>query len=71
MDKLKYVKLENPDGSYSESIPLSVEGEYVYINENDLETILGNLNIEFYGSLAIQLQDIRDRLEALEESTSL
>lgn len=48
MDKLKYVKLENPDGSYSDSIPLSVSAEYVdiasadgisnlanYISEND------------------------------------
>lgn len=31
MDKLKYVKLENPDGSYSDSIPLSVSAEHVDI----------------------------------------
>lgn len=36
MDKLKYVKLENPDGSYSESIPLSVDSDYVDVNGTDL-----------------------------------
>ncbi len=32
MDKLKYIKLELPDGSYTESIPLSVQAGYVDIN---------------------------------------
>lgn len=32
MDKLKYVKLENEDGSYSPSIPLSVDSNYIEIN---------------------------------------
>lgn len=36
MDKLKYIKLENPDGSYSESIPLSVDGNYIDINGDSL-----------------------------------
>lgn len=54
MDKLKYIKLEQPDGSYSESIPLSASADYIdistngksgtltsYINENDnnIETL--------------------------------
>ena len=34
MDKLKYIKLENEDGTYSDSIPLSVQADYVDINEN-------------------------------------
>ena len=32
MDKLKYIKLENEDGSYSESIPLAVQADYVDVN---------------------------------------
>ncbi len=31
MDKLKYVKLELEDGSYTESIPLSVQADHVDI----------------------------------------
>lgn len=32
MNKLKYVKLENPDGTYSDSIPLSVDSNYIDVN---------------------------------------
>lgn len=66
MDKLKYIKLENEDGSYSDSIPLSVDSDYVDVDGNTLEEILGNINILVYGNLAAQLEDIRNRLDALE-----
>lgn len=36
MDKLKYIKLENEDGSYSSSIPLAVDANYVDINGSTL-----------------------------------
>ena len=36
MDKLKYVKLENPDGSYSNNIPLAVDANYVDVNGTTL-----------------------------------
>lgn len=68
MDKLKYVKLENEDGSYSDSIPLSVDSDYVDVGGNTLEEILGNINILVYGNLAAQLEDIRNRLDALESN---
>lgn len=51
MDKLKYVKLENPDGTYSDSIPLSVDSDYVDVNGNTLTSELNkkanadNLNV--------------------------
>ena len=66
MDKLKYIKLENEDGSYSDSVPLSVDSDYVDVSGNTLEEILGNINILVYGNLATQLEDIRNRLDALE-----
>ena len=40
MDKLKYVKLENEDGSYSESIPLSVDSDYVNIDGTTLTSVM-------------------------------
>lgn len=43
MDKLKYVKLENPDGSYSDSIPLSVSAEHV-----DIASAGGGSNLANY-----------------------
>jgi hypothetical protein len=42
MDKLKYIKLENEDGSYSSSIPLAVDSDYVDVNGNTLTSELNN-----------------------------
>lgn len=42
MDKLKYIKLENEDGSYSSSIPLAVDSNYVDVNGSALTNVLGN-----------------------------
>ena len=42
MDKLKYIKLENEDGSYSDSIPLAVDAEHVDVNGATLSTVLNN-----------------------------
>jgi hypothetical protein len=36
LDKIKYVKLEKEDGSFSNPIPLSVDGNYIDINGNSL-----------------------------------
>ena len=49
MDKLKYVKLENEDGSYSDSIPISVEAQYIDINnEQDLADYINENNINIH-----------------------
>lgn len=49
MDKLKYVKLENEDGSYSDSIPISVEAKYIDINnEQDLADYINENNINIH-----------------------
>lgn len=42
MDKLKYIKLEQEDGTYSDSIPLSVDSDHVDINGNTLTNELNN-----------------------------
>ena len=42
MNRLKYIKLENEDGSYSSSIPLAVDSDYVNINGNTLTNELNN-----------------------------
>lgn len=36
MDKLKYVKLKQDDGTYTDKIPLSVDGNYIDINNDTL-----------------------------------
>lgn len=42
MDKIKYVKLEQLDGSYSDNIPLAVDADHVDVNGNTLTNELGN-----------------------------
>lgn len=42
MDTLKYVKLENPDGSYSSAIPLAIDSDYVNVNGDTLTNKLNN-----------------------------
>ena len=37
MNKLKYVKLENSDGSYSDSIPLSIDTSAIDVGDSTLE----------------------------------
>lgn len=58
MDKLKYIKLENEDGSYSESIPLAVDSNYVDINGEILTNVI-NKKPYYYNSVADMKADIK------------
>lgn len=42
MNKIKYVKLEQPDGSYSDNIPLAVDSDHVDVNGKTLTNELNN-----------------------------
>lgn len=63
MDKLKYIKLENEDGSYSDSIPLSVSADYVDISSTSETLNLtnyitnNNININNLKSTTSNLQN--------------
>lgn len=60
MDKIKYVRLENEDGSYSEPIPLSVDGNAIDINGTNLITILDDkATIEQVEDIE---EDLRDKV---------
>lgn len=43
MDKLKYIKLENQDGSYTDNIPLAVDSNYVDVNGTSLTNTIATL----------------------------
>lgn len=71
MDKLKYVKLENPDGSYSESIPLAVDGNYVDINGDSLVEILASkANIDSIPTKTSDLTNDSEFITSLEMQES-
>lgn len=59
MDKLKYIKLEQQDGSYSASIPLSVDAEH--IDMEDGETLVNKISKKpyYYNSVADMKADTK------------
>lgn len=61
MDKLKYIKLEKEDGSYSEPISLAVDGNNVDINEIKLTELIGNIEFEENGSIAEQVLKLKTK----------
>lgn len=78
MDKLKYIKLENEDGTYSSSIPLSVDSDHVDVGQDNLTNVLNtkanastvNQNIESL-STEINTQKTRiDNLATLEDGST-
>ena len=72
MDKIKTVKIKNPDGSVSEeTYTISADARNVDMdNGKDLQDIIGTIDIDKDGSIAEQLKNIIERLEALEESNN-
>ena len=78
MDKLKYIKLENEDGSYSSSIPLSVDSDHVDVGQDSLTNVLNtkanativNESLESL-STEVNTQKIRiDNLATLEDGST-
>lgn len=57
MDKLKYIKLEQQDGSYSDAIPLAVDSDHVDVNGDKLTAIL---------SLKANTEDVNESLSNLQ-----
>lgn len=72
MDKIKTVKIKNPNGSVSEeTYIISVDAKDVDMkNGKDLQDTIGDINIDRDGSIAEQLKNIIERLEALKESNN-
>ena len=72
MDKIKTVKIKNPDGSVSEeTYTISVDAKNVNMkNGKDLQDTIGDINVDRDGSIAEQLKNIIERLETLEESNN-
>ena len=72
MDKIKTVKIKNPNGSVSEeTYTISVDAKDVDMkNGKDLQDTIGDINVDRDGSVAEQLKNIIERLEALKESNN-
>lgn len=67
MDKIKTVKIKNPDGSVSEeTYTISVDAKNVDMkNGKDLQDTIGNINIDIDGNIAEQLENLNDNVDDL------
>lgn len=71
MDKLKYIKLENEDGSYTDSIPLAVDSDHVDVNGSTLTNELNNkANISNINNLQNQINGLASGSPLVASSTS-
>ena len=68
MDKIKTVKIKNPDGSISEeTYTISVDARNVDMdNGKDLQDIIGNIDVDKDGSIADQLKKYKNYDEDIE-----
>lgn len=66
MNKIKTVKIKNPDGSISEeSYNISIDAKNVDMeNGKNLQEILGNIDTNTYGDVAIQLENLNNNVDS-------
>lgn len=57
MDVISTIKVRNADGTYSDSMPIGTVSDYITIaaDGSSLSSILGNVNLNKYGSLQSQI----------------
>jgi len=72
MKKIKTLKIKNEDGSINEeSYTISADAINIDMkNGKNLQETIGNIDIDEDGSIAEQLKNIIERLEALEENNN-
>ena len=69
MDKLKYIKLEREDGTYSDSIPLSVDSDHVDINGNTLTNELSSKASN--SDVNLKVSNLQSQIDALASGSPL
>ena len=68
MDKLKYVRVQQTDGSFSNIIPVAADAKNVtFRNENTLQATVGDIDVETEGNIATNLSRLKQSVEQLED----
>lgn len=68
MDKLKYIRVQEEDGTYSSDIPLAVDAENVtMLNGHDLQETLGDLNVTNDDDVTTQLSSLHSSVNSLNQ----
>lgn len=68
MDKLKYIRVQEEGGTYSDDIPLAVDAENVtMLNGHDLQETLGDLNVTNADDVTTQLSSLHSSVNSLNQ----
>ena len=69
MDKLKYIRVQNSDGSYTSNIPIAADAKNVSMNNgSDIQTVIGTINVTSDGNIAENLRNIKTQIRNLSDT---
>ena len=69
MNKLKLVRIQKADGSYSEGIPIAVEGQNVNMSTGKtLQNTIGPMDIDEQGNIASNLTYLKNKTKTLDDT---
>lgn len=67
-DLIKKIKIKRQDDTYTDYIPIGADAININMsNGRDLQSTIGNINVDEDGSIAEQLKNIIERLQNLEK----
>lgn len=62
-DRIKKLKIKKQDGTFSDYIPIGADAENIDMpNGYDLDSVIGNINVDNDGSIGFQLEKINDNI---------
>lgn len=66
MEEVRYIKLENPDGSYSEPIAIGAESTQIHMDNNKtLQETIGTIDVDTDGNINTQLGNIKEDISGI------
>lgn len=69
LERLKYLRILQEDGSYYGDIPLAIDAKNVSMqNKNDLQSTVGDINYLEQEDITTNLRKIKNKLESIDDS---
>jgi len=69
LEKLKYLRVLEEDGSYYGDIPLAIDAHNVSMqNKFDLQSTIGNIDYTKDEDITTNLKKIKDKIESIDEN---
>ena len=69
LERLKYLRIRQEDGSYYGDLPLAIDAHNVSMqNKFDLQATIGDINYSTEQDITTNLRKIKDKIEGIDES---